>query len=206
MYERLFFSDIHLRMEDQDWQISRKAFVKTLLLSGVALQLPWLHACTDDEDPGQIQPLDSTQFKNLRSLQEILFPNDGNGPGALQVHADRYLVWVLNDPLMDQEEKDFITEKLNKFNMICIKDHTTDFYKLDQKEKETYVEKVAQSQWGKKWVSRLLTLIFEALLLDPVYNVNPEQVGWEWLEHNPGQPRPDEVHKYPEILKLSHEV
>lgn len=206
MYERLFFNDIHLRMKDQDWQISRKAFVKTLLLSGVALQLPWLQGCTDYEDPGQIHPLNSTQFKNLRSLQEILFPNDGNGPGALQVHADQYLVWVLNDPLMDQEEKDYIIKKLNKFNTICIKDHSKDFYKLDQKEKEDYVEKIADSKWGKKWISRLLTLIFEALLLDPVYNVNPEQIGWEWLEHNPGQPRADKTHKYPDILKISHEV
>jgi gluconate 2-dehydrogenase gamma chain len=39
-------------------------------------------------------------------------------------------------------------------------------------------------------LSLLLYYIFEALLSDPVYGGNPGGIGWQWLEHQPGFPRP----------------
>ena len=40
-------------------------------------------------------------------------------------------------------------------------------------------------------VVRLLTLIFEALLLDPlIWEAIKKLIAWSWLGHHPGQPRP----------------
>ena len=38
--------------------------------------------------------------------------------------------------------------------------------------------------------------IFEALLSDPVYGGNPEGIGWRWLGHRPGFPRPNQRNRY----------
>jgi gluconate 2-dehydrogenase gamma chain len=46
------------------------------------------------------------------------------------------------------------------------------------------------TRWGRAWLSLLLYYIFEALLSDPVYGGNPGEIGWRWLEHQPGFPRP----------------
>jgi len=42
----------------------------------------------------------------------------------------------------------------------------------------------------------LLTYLLEALLADPVYAGNPNGIGWKWLQHQPGFPRPTKNKKY----------
>jgi len=42
----------------------------------------------------------------------------------------------------------------------------------------------------------VLGYIFEALLVDPVYGGNPNGIGWKWLEHQPGLPRPTADKRY----------
>ena len=44
-----------------------------------------------------------------------------------------------------------------------------------------------ETRWGRAWLSLLLYYIFEALLSDPVYGGNPDGIGWQWLEHQPGK-------------------
>ena len=195
-------------MQSQEqWLLSRKKFVQSLLMGGVALQLPWLTACSDRRYfPGKTPPLSSHQFKVLQAVQNTLFPSDGNGPGAYEVNADTYLLWVLNDEQLDPSENDYIIEKLNKFEARAQEKLGYSFLDLNPKEQHALVEEVSELKWGRIWLSRLLTLIFEALLLDPQYGGNPEGVGWTWLEHNPGLPRPKASHLYPSIRTLSHEV
>jgi gluconate 2-dehydrogenase gamma chain len=40
----------------------------------------------------------------------------------------------------------------------------------------------------------------EALLTDPAYGGNPGGIGWRWLQHVPGYPRPPMDKIYPELL------
>jgi gluconate 2-dehydrogenase gamma chain len=49
-------------------------------------------------------------------------------------------------------------------------------------------------------LSSLLKYIFEALLTDPIYGGNPNSMGWEWLDHTPGQPRPNPANRYGETV------
>lgn len=190
----------------EDWLMSRESFVKTLLLSGVALQLPWLASCsTDTTDFGDTSPLSHNQFETVRLIQNILFPSDGNGPDAFQINADRYLVWVLKDPLLDPDEGMYIITQIDTFNKECKKSYSTNFSDLSEDDQLSFVKSVAKADWGKKWLSRLLSLIFEALLLDPVYGGNNNNAGWNWLDHDPGNPRPTTNLIYPEIMNF-HEV
>jgi len=177
------------------------------MLGGAALQLPWLTACKDRRYfPGNTSPLSNHQFKVLQAVQNILFPSDGNGPGAYDVNADTYLIWVLNDEELDPDENRYIIEKLDKFEAHSKEKLGYSFIDLNPREQHALVEEVSELKWGKRWLSRLLTLIFEALLLDPQYGCNPKGIGWQWLEHDPGSPRPVKTHLYPNILTVSHEV
>lgn len=194
-------------MKNKDWHISRKHFVRTLVLSGVALQLPWLNSCDSEHGiPEDVSPLKRNQFRNIQALQITLFPDDGNGPGAMEFNADKYLLWVLNDKRIDPDENQFIIDKLDLFIEQCLQVHGREFYELSDSEQYEFTETISKQTWGNTWISRLLTLIFEALLLDPVYGGNPNRIGWEWLQHDPGFPRPDDRLKYPQILFVSHEV
>ena len=187
-------------MNENEWLISRKAFVKTLVLSGVAVQMPWLNSCSTDEEVGETKPLTKNQFKTLRAVQDILFPEDGNGPSARGINATNYLVWVLNDTRIDPEEKAYLIEKLNEFTSQCKQEHGDEFFELYQSTQEEFIKSISSESSGKKWLSRLITFIFEALLLDPSYGCNTNEAGWEWLSHDPGQPRPVKEIMYPEIF------
>ncbi len=65
------------------------------------------------------------------------------------------------------------------------------FENLDFDSKERLLRYLGdRTRWGRNWLSLLLYYIFEALLADPVYGCNPNGIGWKWLEHQPGFPRP----------------
>ncbi|XOV69217.1 MAG: gluconate 2-dehydrogenase subunit 3 family protein [Fluviicola sp.] len=192
---------------EEQWLLSRKKFVKSLLLGGAALQLPWLAACEDRRyNPGDTTPLSNHQFKVLQALQSTLFPSDGNGPGAYEVNADAYVLWVLRDDLLDPDENQYIIEKIEMFDAFAKDKLKYNFYDLNPREQSVIVEDLSKKAWGERFLSRMLTLIFEALLVDPQYGGNPDGIGWKWLDHDPGSPRPDEQHLYPTILTISHEV
>ncbi len=192
---------------EEQWHLSRKKFVSTLLLGGAALQMPWLTSCENKRySPGDTTPLSNHQFKVVQALQNVLFPSDGNGPGAYDVNADSYLLWVLHDENLDPDENQYIIDKLTKFDAFAKDKLKYNFYDLNPREQYAIVEEVSGIIWGRRFLSRLLTLIFEALLVDPQYGGNPDGIGWTWLEHDPGSPRPTENHLYPSILDRSYEV
>lgn len=189
-------------MNDNEWLISRKAFVKTLLLSGVAMQLPWLSACSTELDRiGETNPLSEDQFRCLRSINDNLFPDDGNGPSARDINATEYMVWVLNDERLDPDEQAYFIDKLDEFINQCNLEYNSLFYEISGNDQRIFIDKIAELSWGERWLSKLLTFIFEALLLDPAYGGNSNEVGWNWLNHNPGQPRPHKEIRYPEIFE-----
>lgn len=199
------------QIDDRSWEISRKQFISSLLLLGAASQIPFLSACDPIEDDiNQItfetDPLSADQVKTIQCIQLVLFPKEGNGPSALEINADKYLVWVLNDSNLDKKENDFIINKLDFFINLSLEKYNHMFFELSKIKQEDLIAEIIQEGWGKTWVSRLLTLLFEALLLDPFYGGNPNSIGWEWLNHNPGQPRPNLETSYPDIINRVHEV
>ena len=190
-----------------NWTLSRKQFITTLMLGGIATQLPWLTGCAAQEPiPSDLSPLDQEAFLNLRALLLVLFPEDDNGPSALDVNADRFILWVLNDSELDPNENQYIIDKLEKLQALSVEEEGRGYHACDHDIREDLVERAIELGWGKRFFSRLLTLTFEALLLHPIYGGNPNEVGWLWLEHNPGQPRATTTLSYPEILKKKDEV
>lgn len=195
-------------IEDYKWEVSRKEFLRSLLVLGVAVNIPFLTSCESNEalEGFDCAPLSIEQLKVLQSLQLILFPAEGNGPSAIEVNADKWVVYVLNDSRDPQREKEFIIKHLDGLSEFSIATYDKPYDSLTVDNQEELLELFFEDKTQKKWGSRMLTLIFEALLLDPIYGVNPDNIGWKWLSHNPGTPRPNEKNKYPTIYTTMNEV
>ncbi len=193
---------------DYKWELSRKEFIRSLLVIGVSASIPFLTSCETEENPEvfDCSPLSAEQLKVLQALQLVLFPKEGSGPSALQINADKWIVYVLNDPRDPQREKDFIVEHLDGLNQLSKETYKVSYDLLSRDRQEDLLELFFEEKAPKRWGSRMLTLIFEALLLDPLYGVNPNNIGWTWLNHNPGMPRPNEKNMYPTIYTTMNEV
>ena len=190
----------------EQWQLSRKNFVKGILLAGVITQIPFLSACKDEKintniaSNNDVNNLNKTQLSILKDIQLILFPKDGNGPSASDINADKYLQWVISDTRMDPSEVEYIVNGLTWVNETSVEEYKQVFIELSISEKEELVAKISKLSWGESWLSVILTLIFEALLCDPQYIGNPESVGWKWLNHYAGNPRPTQKLLYDEVF------
>ena len=180
------------------WQLSRKMFLKSVVFGGVMTQLSWMKVFGSMQQ--KLSLLSEKQLAILSSVQQILFPPDGNGPGASDIHATEYLLWVLSDPEKDPEEVQYIVNGIGWVDETADETFSKPYNELTQPEKETLIESISHESWGESWLSIILTFIFEALLSDPQYGGNPDGTGWKWLNFTAGQPRPTPELLYPEIL------
>lgn len=167
-------------------------------------QVSFFSSCVEKRS-GKYKPysnrLTGDQLKILGIVQNILFPDDGDGPGAGDIHADRYLQWVITDPRMDKDEVEYIINGIGWVNETAQEDYDSDFVQLSGPDQEQLIAKISEESWGEDWLAVILNYLFEALLSDPVYGSNPDGIGWKWLDVYAGNPRPDRSLLYDEIFR-----
>lgn len=179
--------------------LTRKEFIKRVSLAGVALQLPWIMSCTSDEEKDRIE----RKLNFRQTIVDILFPLTDDGPGAVEFYADSYITWYINEPNTDEYWGRVLKNGYHKF-ISEISDEDS-FMKLSRVDQEEKINEVYGASWGKEWLSKHITLIFEAMLCHPIYNINPDKIGWEYLEVQPGHPDPIPELMYPKILETIRE-
>jgi gluconate 2-dehydrogenase gamma chain len=147
----------------------------------------------------------ANQLKNpwltIDVVQDHLFPSETDSPGAKEINALTYLRNAIASPTIDQEEKEFLLNGVKWLNDLSLEQYKTVFAQLSFSQRTDMLHQITKSKSGRKWVSKLLSYIFEALLSDPVYGGNPDGIGWKWLNHHPGFPRPPKHKRYLEIQK-----
>ena len=135
------------------------------------------------------------QKRIMATVQEHLFPSEPHAPGASDINATKYLETVLQDSRFKPSTQDFILNGIDWLEETSIEKYSTTFTSLSDQQKESLLRHVVNdTRWGSGWISRIMYHIFEALLSDPVYGGNPNGIGWKWLEHTPGFPRPPRGH------------
>lgn len=173
---------------DVKWEISRKKFITGLLASGVALQLPFLMSCNSNSEKTKLvldgkSIFSEKEMEFVHQIQNVLFP-PGDGPSAEELNAHNYIVWIFSENRTDEY---FVTSYKSKLKELI------ELYQQKSKpDLNELVESTINTKQFQSWYSRNLTIIFESLLLDPIYGVNTDQKGWKWVNHNPGFPRPSE--------------
>jgi len=136
----------------------------------------------------------------LDAVQRHLLPSEPDAPGAAEINALAYLRFVVNDPKVDAEERRFILKGSEWLEGMARELADGSFTELTEDDRERVLNRIAASAAGENWLSTLIYYLMEALLADPVYGGNPDGIGWRWLEHTPGYPRPPKDKTYPRLL------
>ncbi len=176
------------RTSNLSWQLGRRNFLKTVLAASAASSVPFWIACKAQK-PSEYS-LNRIQMKTVLSVQNFLFPKDDNGPSAYDIAAHQYLQWVLLSEGIDKEDKNYIIKGLEWVEETSKEETELNFLDLEEAKRTELLEYIVSTSWGASWCSLMMNFIFEALFCDPIYGGNLNQVGWQWLNHNPGQPRP----------------
>ena len=181
----------------------RRQFIKGIGATAVLVQIPFWQSCKQQVVFQGILP--ENQQKILHQVLNLLFPKSSNSPGIGQINAEFHINNYLTDPLIDPDEQKYVINGIRWLDETAQELYKTGFSSLNQTQQLTTLQNIIKTSWGESWLSKLLTLTFEALLLDPLYQVNTGEVGWHWLHHQPGRPRPKSGIAYPEILNRKKE-
>jgi gluconate 2-dehydrogenase gamma chain len=106
------------------------------------------------------------------------------------VHATAYLDRTLADPKFDPDVKGFILKGIGWLEEIAEEEEHRPFPEVEPARREELLRQIAGTDAGERWLSNLVSYSLEALLADPLYGGNPGGIGWKWLDHDPGRPRP----------------
>ena len=181
----------------------RRQFIKGIGATAVLVQIPFWQSCKQPVAFHGI--LRENQQKILHQVLNLLFPKSNNSPDIEQIHAEFHINRYLSDPLIDPDEQKYVINGVQWLNETSQEVFKTGFLSLNEKQQYKTLQNILKTSWGESWLSKLLTLTFESLLLDPLYQVNTGEVGWHWLHHQPGQPRPTSEIVYPKILNRKKE-
>lgn len=192
--------DVYSNLEN--WKLNRRKFVKTLSITAVLSQISVVSSCAE------IAPkvykgnayLSALESEIIQKIQGVLFPNDGNGPSVIDINAYSHLLWVLSDKRKDQESIDYIINGIGWVEETSQENYGRTFSELTSNEVDELVAFIADRNWGASWLSVIITLIFEALSMDSIYGINTNEIGWKWLGHHHGMPRPNKDNTYTNIF------
>ncbi|MCK5718101.1 MAG: gluconate 2-dehydrogenase subunit 3 family protein [Thiomargarita sp.] len=137
-----------------------------------------------------VQPalaLPSQQWDTLAAVQAHLFPASPDAPGAQDINATGYLHFILAYEPVDRE---FIEKGVIYLDKIGQYTTGKPFLDLSTPQRELLLRRFEMGEKGQRWLKMILQYILEALLTDPIYGGNPNEIGWKWLEHQSGFPKP----------------
>ena len=139
-------------------------------------------------------PLKSKLYANevqvILQVSYHLFPNSKVGPGAADLHIAHYLAHVFKDKRIPKGDRDYFLKGGLWLEESSFEEYNRSFLNLNSQEKEALLQQISRQRWGENFIYTSLNYIFEALLSSPVYGANPGEIGWQWLEHDPGFPQP----------------
>ncbi len=178
--------------------LNRRTFVKATGSAVIFLSLPSIVSVISCKKSSA--SIDNEKL--LRLLADTIFPSlPDQSPRVEEIGFIHHLHFYLSDPNNDPDLKKLLLERTKKFK-IYLEHSKLNFEKLSFNERTTLITKlIDRKPWMKKLVSQLENIIFESCFLDPHYGVNKNKIGWKWVNHSYGKPRPDENADYFSLLK-----
>ncbi len=187
-------------------EFNRRHFIKGIGAATILWQTSLLFSCQQSKSISPFaETLSNAQQQILHRVLNILFPKTNQSPDIVSINTEYQINYYLTDPLIDPDEQKYLIKGIGWLDQTSQKIYKKPFMSLNNTKQITIINKILKTSWGESWLSKLLTLIFESLLLDPIYHINTNQAGWQWLHHQAGQPRPMLDIAYPEILKRKKE-
>ncbi|NJO15699.1 MAG: gluconate 2-dehydrogenase subunit 3 family protein [Thioploca sp.] len=129
-------------------------------------------------------------WRTLAALHAHLLPSEPDAPGAAELHSLDYLKALLSIPQLPAAERTALIHGAEILDSRSLAQTGQPFAELPEVWRERVLRDFEMDKKGRAWLETQLHYLLEALLSDPVYGGNPDGVGWRWLAHNPGFPRP----------------
>jgi gluconate 2-dehydrogenase gamma chain len=170
--------------------MKRRDFLRGASAALAAGPLPLRAGAGAEEPPWSAQTFTRTQWELIATVQDHLLPSEPDAPGSRDVNATAYLDRTLADPKFDPDVKGFILKGIGWLGEIAEEAERRPFPEIEPARREELLRQIAGTDSGERWLSSLVTYSLEALLADPLYGGNPGGIGWKWLDHDPGRPRP----------------
>lgn len=115
----------------------------------------------------------------LDEVYEILFPKTNTMPSSRQFGALKFLLFNLNHKSFDDYDKNLILQGAKDFH-----NSFPEFLNLPLNVKETILKEIANTNdYAQSWLSKLIYYGFEAMLGDPIYKGNPNEIAWKSIKH-----------------------
>ena len=178
---------------DRRFLLSRRKFIQYLTvavssypLSSLAINRKQISSSEHYKEP----------WLTLSVVQEHLFPSELDSIGSEDINTLVYLQNMMDTSDFPKDEKELISSGVTWLDDLAKQQYVKKFIQLNTDEKEKILRQIENSNSGSRWLSLLLTYLLQAIVADPVYGGNPKGIGWQWLEHKPGFPRPVESKKY----------
>ena len=159
--------------------LSRRKFIKHSFLSSVIL------LTSGSKLLGATTPL-----QTIAVVQNDLFPATGFVPSGQYINANGYLRKILNHSRVSDVDKEFIKDGAKWLNEESVAKFKKPYEQLSKDQREKVLKIVVDTDWGESWISTIMNYLLEALLGDPIYGGNKGKIGWKWLNHKGGIPRP----------------
>ncbi len=190
--QEIFYKELEFQ------QVSRRLFLRNTIAASVFVNFPFIQSCISDDVSTSI--LSEKHQRIVIAIQNILFPKDKHGPGAADFGAHKYLLWILQDERIDPNEKEYIRKGIYWVEETAQEERNEAFLKLTKKEQVKLIGFISKQNWGESWLSTMMNMIIEAMISDPIYGFNTNGIGWRWLSHIPGLPRPSNDTLYDQIF------
>ena len=178
-------------MNSPPYLFDRREFIATvaalglLSRSGAGWALPAADAAIP-EPPWLAQE----PWPTVNAVLAHLLPAGEGVLGAEQINAIGYLHTTLTTPGADDGQRARMLAGAERVSALAQTGFGKPFNVLGDEQRETVLRTLEGQRGGQSWLSALLNYLLEALLADPVYGGNPDGIGWAWLQHQPGYPRP----------------
>ncbi len=124
-------------------------------------------------------------WRTIESVQEVLLPATEQMPSAKNVNALFFLIVNSTSPYFDQNDLELLIEGASVFNQ-----KFSHFFQENAESQYRIVELASEDAYLEQWLSRLIYYTLEAMLGDPIYGGNTEEIGWKSVLHVKGEPRP----------------
>ena len=185
------------------WSSNRRKFLKGMIAAGILTKVGFLESCVNSSNKNLLENsfFSVQEMQNLTAIVNRLFPDDGNGPNVDDINVIPHILWTLQDNKYGFDAFEMFQTSVKQLSDFTAEYFATSFSELPTLKQDETIVSISQLKWGDRFLSNTLNYIFEALAIDPAYNVNTNKVGWKWLQHQSGQPQPLKTQLYPEFLK-----
>jgi len=129
-------------------------------------------------------------FKKLEpiisAVQEHMFPQGSKIPSAKSMNVTQFLFETVAHKSYDKDIRAFVIEGAKELE----KREKGRFVSMTDSDKEKALRAYEETNYGRNWLSRIMTLTMEGVFCDPIYGSNIEEAGWKALGAYGGFPRP----------------